>query len=161
MWWVIQEIMLLNPEHGGTAGAHKLQLWWRLRIFSLKHRQQPAFRLLFVVTHFQAIRQRGHRGYSTGRWKKRRRTGGTDPLTGRTGATVPASFLPSTGTKTLADSHLRFIPLLPQLLLFIALWKTNTSFLVSEIRDENHQQFLSTYRSIFDKRGHAHPFSMN
>lgn len=85
----------------------------------------------------------------------------TDPLTGRTGATVPASFLPSTGTKTLADSHLRFIPLLPQLLLFIALWKTNTSFLVSEIRDENHQQFLSTYRSIFDKRGHAHPFSMN
>lgn len=109
---------------------------------------------------FSAIRQRGRRGFSTGRGKKKRRTGGNGPFTGRTGATVPASFLPSTGTKTLADSHLRFIPLLPQLLLFIALWKTNTSFLVSEIRDENHQQFLSTYRSVFDKRGHAYPFSM-
>lgn len=78
------------------------------------------------------------REYSTRRRRKRPRAGGNEPVprTGWGPQRLPLSSLDL--EPVLAVSHLCFIPVLPELLLFIVLWKTNTSFLVSDIRDENH-----------------------
>lgn len=65
------------------------------------------------------------------------RAGGNElaPRTARVPQRLP---LPSLDlAPALSGPHLGFIPVLSELLLFIVLWKTNTDFLVSDIRDEN------------------------
>lgn len=78
------------------------------------------------------------REYSTRRRKERPRAGGNE-LVPRTDWGPRRLRLSSLALEAaLAVSHLCFIPVLPELLLVIVLWKMNTSFPVSDIRDENH-----------------------
>lgn len=105
----------------------------------LRHQQQATFRY-YLLQHREGRQRTKRRSkYSTAGRKKRHRAGGNEPV-GSQGRPGPQCLrLSSLDLEpALAVSHLRFIPVLPELLLFIVLWKMNTSYLVSDIREENH-----------------------